>query len=555
TVTNARGVRSFTVSWNGEDLQPNLSLKRKLAVDFGIDLPDFGEDELPDAYFDRARNAVTKQDSWRIRRFVTLTLFTNLGKLLLYLDLDPAKWPEHDKPADHFIVRSLLGDGIQHHSDAGQIPDARAIAKTIDLDLPLVDRADETQARALLRALSGENLVIQGPPGTGKSQTITNLIAAALDNGKTVLFVAEKLAALEVVRRRLREIGLGDFCLELHSHKTRKKSFFEDLNARLSKRSPGAPAELENALAALAARRTELDSYAAAAGRPAGRTGLTVADLLFETGRMRAIDPALTQGVDESGLPERIGVLSDTLSISKFSDHEVVRALGQAAAAARGLAPFGGPKSCPWRGMQAHSLAIDAHVGQRYLSDWRDKVRDASKAIAKLNGDGDLNLPARLSTIEDLRKLTDCSLDLPTLFSLTVEVEAIFSSLSRDFGLPLSPRLHDLLQIARLLNLIGSAPHESLAYGHERVGFPRGSDRARSAFQHAEAPRRSRYCNATPYREARSRQSRRARVKGRRQTAQRGRHICPSVQRLAPGSAACASSCIIRRLKESEGSG
>ena len=62
TVTNARGVRSFTVSWNGEDLQPNLSLKRKLAVDFGIDLPDLGEDELPDAYFDRARNAVTKQD-------------------------------------------------------------------------------------------------------------------------------------------------------------------------------------------------------------------------------------------------------------------------------------------------------------------------------------------------------------------------------------------------------------------------------------------------------------------------------------------------------------
>ncbi len=93
TVTNARGVRSFNISWTGEDLQPNLSLKRKLAIDFGIDLPEFGEDDSPDTYFDRVRHAVAGQASWRIRRFVTLTLFTNLGKLLLYLDLDPAKWP------------------------------------------------------------------------------------------------------------------------------------------------------------------------------------------------------------------------------------------------------------------------------------------------------------------------------------------------------------------------------------------------------------------------------------------------------------------------------
>ena len=326
---------------------------------------------------------------------------------MLYLDLDPAKWPEHNKPADHLIVRSLLGDRIQHRSDDGKISDGRAIAKTVDLGLPLVDRADGTQARALLRALSGENLVIQGPPGTGKSQTITNLIAAALDSGKTVLFVAEKLAALEVVRRRLREVGLGDFCLELHSHKTRKKTFFEDLNARLSKRSPGAPAELENALDALTARRAELDSYAAAAGRPAGRTGLTVADLLFETGRVRSIDPALTRKVDECGLPGRIGVLSDTLSISKFSDDEVIRVLRETAAAAGSLAPFGGPASCPWRGVRAQSLAIDPRIGHQYLSDWQDKARGASKAIVKLNAVADLTLPAQLSTTEELRKLAE----------------------------------------------------------------------------------------------------------------------------------------------------
>jgi very-short-patch-repair endonuclease len=475
TVTNARGVRSFTISWNGEDLQPNLSLKRKLAIDFGIDLPDFSEDELPEAYFDRARNAVAEQDSWRIRRFVTLTLFTNLGKLLLYLDLDPAKWPEQSKPADHVIVRSLLGETSRHHAEAVPTPDARVIAKAIDLDLPLVDRADETQSRALLQALNGKNLVIQGPPGTGKSQTITNLIAVALDRGKTVLFVAEKLAALEVVRRRLREVGLGDFCLELHSHKTRKKTFFEDLSARLSKRSVGAPTELENALIALAARRAELDSYAVAAGRPAGRTGLTTADLLFETGRVRAMNPALTRKVDESGLPGRIGSLADTLSVSRFSDDEVTRAFRDAAAAANGLSPFGGPANCVWRGVQAQSLAIDPRAGRQYLSDWRDKARDAAEAVAKLNVEFDLGVPARLSTIEELRKLADCSLDLPSLFSLAVEVHTIFAELSRDFGLPLGSSLRDVLQATRILNLVTSAPHQALAYGHEGLDSSRAT--------------------------------------------------------------------------------
>lgn len=467
TVTNARGVRSFTISWTGEDLQPNLSLKRKLSIDFGVDLPEFGEDDTPDTYFDRVRHAVSGHDSWRIRRFVTLTLFTNLGKLLLYLDLDPAKWPEGGKPADHLIVRSLLGEEGQHHIEATPTPDARAIAKTVDLDLSLVDRADETQARALLKALNGENLVIQGPPGTGKSQTITNMIAAALDRGKTILFVAEKLAALEVVRRRLREVGLGDFCLELHSHKTRKKTFFEDLSARLSRRSAGAPAEFETALAALAARRAELDDYRAAVGRLAGRTGFTVADLLFESGRVRAEDPVLTRKIDQGGLSEQVGVLADTLSIDKYKADEATRALRGAAQTVRSLSRFGGPVGCPWRGVQAQSLAIDPRTGQQRLTDWRDKARATAQTVADLNAESGLALLTRLSTIEELQKVADCPLDLPALFALTVEVQTIFDQLSSDFGLPFGPNLRGLSQATRLLNLMSLAPEEALAYGHE----------------------------------------------------------------------------------------
>jgi very-short-patch-repair endonuclease len=472
TVTNARAVRSFAISWTSEDLQPNLSLARKLAVDFGIDLPEFGEDDPLETYFDKIRHTVSGHSSWRIRRFVTLTLFTNLGKLLLYLDLDPAKWPKDGKPADHPIVRTLVGDGSQYHSEASPVPDGRAIAKTVDLDLCLVDRADETQARALLKALSGENLVIQGPPGTGKSQTITNLIAAALDRGKTVLFVAEKLAALEVVRRRLREVGLGEFCLELHSHKTRKKTFFEDLSARLSKHSAGSPAGFDNALAALAARRAELDTYASAVAQPAGQTGFTVADLLFEAGRVRTADPALTRKLDESGLVEQVGARGDTLSIDSYSSDMAIRTLTEAAQAVRGLAPFGGPLRCPWRGAGAQALAINPRAGQQCLADWRDTASAAAQAIAELNAEAGLTLVSHLSTFHELRRLADCPVNLPSLFVLAAEVRTLFSELSKEFDLPLGPSLQGLLQATRLLNLMISAPQEALPYGHEGLDAP-----------------------------------------------------------------------------------
>ena len=89
--------------------------------------------------------------------------------------------------------------------------------------------ADSSQSLAIHEATSGSNLVIQGPPGTGKSQTICNIIADAVGRGKRVLFVAEKMAALEVVKHRLDNIGLGQVCLELHSHKTNKREILADL--------------------------------------------------------------------------------------------------------------------------------------------------------------------------------------------------------------------------------------------------------------------------------------------------------------------------------------
>jgi hypothetical protein len=105
-----------------------------------------------------------------------------------------------------------------------------------------------------------KNVVIEGPPGTGKSQTITNLIAAAMSDGKNILFVSEKLAALEVVKARLTRAGLDPFVLELHSNKANKKRVLEELAKRAQYRSNLVP-DLPRKLQELEGHRNELREY------------------------------------------------------------------------------------------------------------------------------------------------------------------------------------------------------------------------------------------------------------------------------------------------------
>ncbi len=209
------------IRWTHEEIQNNLSLRKKLE-ELNIVLPEVAEEQNLESYLTDVTRAIRHKPDWLVRRYVTLSLF-EFGKILLYLDLDPARWPVDRPLAENRLVRQILIGSEERQDGGGLISDpdmSPAAMLRRDLKLELVDRADSSQCETLEVALSGRDLVIQGPPGTGKSQTITNLIAAALAGKKTVLFVAEKLAALEVVRRRLRELGLGDFCLELHSHKT-----------------------------------------------------------------------------------------------------------------------------------------------------------------------------------------------------------------------------------------------------------------------------------------------------------------------------------------------
>ena len=119
----------------------------------------------------------------------------------MYKDLDSDSWPEDRKPADHSVLGALLG-GSFADSAPSHLPTEKLDERLLPDDSTHIWDADSSQTLALLEAGEGKNLVVQGPPGTGKSQTITNLIADAVASGKRVLFVAEKMAALEVVKRR-----------------------------------------------------------------------------------------------------------------------------------------------------------------------------------------------------------------------------------------------------------------------------------------------------------------------------------------------------------------
>ncbi len=157
--------------------------------------------------------------------------------------------------------------------------------------------------------MKGKNLVVQGPPGTGKSQTITNVIANALAAGKRVLFLAEKQAALQVVKRRLDQAGLGDFCLELHSDKSAAKNVIASIRARhelgYGRRFPP-PAHFSDAT--WAQSRQEVTAYAQAM-HEAGPDGETCFSLIWQALRGRSVHAGAIEAFASVGLP--IDLLED----------------------------------------------------------------------------------------------------------------------------------------------------------------------------------------------------------------------------------------------------
>ena len=218
-------------------LNPCLLELSSRQFDVAIPAPDFSvTDETFElaAYFQQVATAV-KPLGWSLDgEQIHLGLFS-FSKLLMYRDLDPAVWPVGASIADHPLVARLLGVDSRDPVPHVQPPRPEDLDDALrPIDQHQVMDADSSQQVAIVAARDGASAVIEGPPGTGKSQTITNIIAECLAQGRTVLFVAEKAAALEVVERRLGAVGLGEFLLKLHSRQSSKATMLADLQRCLA---------------------------------------------------------------------------------------------------------------------------------------------------------------------------------------------------------------------------------------------------------------------------------------------------------------------------------
>lgn len=262
-----QSVRSgFRLTRHDDEALVNPTLIQKLAHDFELKLPSF--EVLPsdakgldvEKIFQMFRLAITDMPGWEVKEQVHLGIFS-ITKYLMWKDLQ-----DRQKQLQENAVVAHL---INHPGKAFSEADPEFAPDTLDarfapqqLYTPML--SDSSQLRAICVADAGSNLVLEGPPGTGKSQTITNLICHLLATGKTVLFVSEKMAALEVVHRRLNAIGLGPFCLELHSAKAKKAEVLTQLGNALNAASGRTVKDWEREAERLAGLRGELNALVTA---------------------------------------------------------------------------------------------------------------------------------------------------------------------------------------------------------------------------------------------------------------------------------------------------
>lgn len=293
----------YTVKGRDEDLAANICLIEKLK-DLSIALPLPIEDELPSAYITRVKAIIEpRQKKWRIHSNLTLGFFS-FAKLVMFHDLGKAA-TSHSGP-DSSASKLLVGSENDPNSD--EFTEAIIDDALIDKHVPsLIKDADSTQIRALLAAASGKDIVIEGPPGTGKSQTITNIIAAVLAQGKTVLFVAEKRAALEVVKNRLDDANLGVFCLELHS-KVRKPDVLKSLSQRLQKSVQGrhhyAESTHDRALEVHERIRNGIATHLERMHAQQGRLGMSIHDIFWRHLRLRQLHPSFQTLLKSTLIPK-----------------------------------------------------------------------------------------------------------------------------------------------------------------------------------------------------------------------------------------------------------
>lgn len=345
----------FRVVMADEEPVVNPALVVKMESDFGIELPVLDDPDEVDvtAYLTRVKRLI-RDRPWSVSRNMALDVFS-FYKEVMYKDLKD----NEDAICDNELVQALaLGSTAE--ARLAFTPPSEADLDTLHPpeDMATILDSDGSQRRCVVVASQGNSFVMDGPPGTGKSQTIANIISQCIYDGRTVLFVSEKIAALEVVKARLDDAGLGEYLLELHSHKTSRrdvaKALFESL-----RRYPKPTRQLGAAsLEKLRSIRRELSAYAEAVNEvraPLGRSLHTV------IGRVSQLDryPRVTVPADIDASLD-VATLQEILTVGE--------------ALSRAWSPVAMGEAFLWRGVTPDLVAMGA---KRRAVETIDEALDA----------------------------------------------------------------------------------------------------------------------------------------------------------------------------------
>ena len=390
-IKKADSMDRYSLEYSSDDVRFNISLVTKIQNDFSINLEYNDEDfEIMD-YFRFIDNSIyqKKEEGWEVLSNYAALDFFSYGKYLMYQDLDVNRWIKDKKLINSEVISGLLLDGFKDRLiDEGNINDLidpKSFYQVVD--------ADSSQALAIYDVNNGHNLVMQGPPGTGKSQTITNLIANQVALGKTVLFVAEKKAALDVVERRLKSVGLKDLALELHSHKTNRKDVLKSIEDTMNLGEPKISENIE-LYEKYEHLESDINRYKNAVNKPIANSKLApiniYGDLLNQKTRLD----------DENIRIPRV----EFENITFWTDGDYERKLGVLREFVDVLNRIDKPFKHPFYGIELDSCMPFEQVS---IKERIDELEDALSLLIKAVGDLGGALDTKASTIFDSFRLSN----------------------------------------------------------------------------------------------------------------------------------------------------
>jgi very-short-patch-repair endonuclease len=378
----ARELPVLLLSDDDAVINPALALKLEQR-DIRLPRVDQAEDLLLDDLLAKVRAATAGRQGWSVTSSLTLSCFS-FAKEAMYRDL----LANERLIADHPAISALACSGADMADTEfafDDIPDAEIDRRAAPENTPVILDADSSQRACIAAAVDGRSFVMDGPPGTGKSQTIANMIGALLHAGKTVLFVSEKAAALDVVRDRLNNAGLRPYLFELHSSKATRKEVAAELGRALDTvlvaPAPMPPADLD----AARRRREELNAYADAMNRHRDPLGVSLHHVLGQIAQLANVPAAPAAALSAANL--------------------TVAGLGEINSATNSLAAAWRPAlegmSFPWRGI-TYDGPVDAQLYQ--AASALRALEGTAKVHASLASAAMLTCP---SQAQDLASLLD----------------------------------------------------------------------------------------------------------------------------------------------------